>query len=76
MIGARSTYQITIGELVRNTTGDFDRKARLAGPARAGQRDEAVVSQDVANLGHLRVAADKGGQLCRKMLSDSSIRCP
>ena len=65
-----------IGELVCHLAGDFDRQAGLSGAARAGQRDKSVVSQEVANLGHLRMAADKGRQLRRKMMSDSGIRRP
>jgi ribosomal protein L2 len=76
VIGARSAYQIPCGKTLVHLGGNLDRQSRFARSAGAGQRDKAVVGQEGANVGHLRMAADKRRQLRRKVMSGRGIRRP
>ena len=57
-----------VGEVLRGVRRDLERQAGLAGPARAGQRDEPVGSEEPARLLELALAADERRQLGREVV--------
>ena len=74
-IGDRCQVDIPnpVGEFGRQVGGDLYRQARLARAARAGQRDEPVVGERLANAVHFRLASDETRQLHRKMFGGNGI---
>ena len=62
-----------VGELAGYIGGDLYGEACLARTARAGQRDEPVVAQRLADVVHLRLAPNKTRQWCRKALDGKGI---
>jgi hypothetical protein len=58
----------TVAEVGRDARSDLDGETRLAGTTGTRQRHQATVCQQLAYLGYLRAAADKAGQLHRKIL--------
>ena len=53
--------------------GHLHRQARLAGPAGAGQRDEPVVGERLADALHFRLAPNETRQLDRKTLGGKGV---
>jgi hypothetical protein len=53
--------------VARQPVGDLDREARLADPARPGQRDQAGHGEERADLGALRLAPDEAGRAEREV---------
>jgi hypothetical protein len=56
----------TVGESAAVTGADVQGQPRLAHPARAGERDQAVPVDECGQLGGLDVAADEAGQRHRQ----------
>ena len=73
VIDARSTYQTPSANSVGHGGGDLYRQARLARAARAGQRDEPVLGERLADAAHFGLASDEARQLHRKMLGGNGI---
>ena len=59
VIGARSTYHTPSPNSPASCGRDLDRQPGFAHPARAGQRHHPVLSQQLPQLGQLRVATQR-----------------
>ncbi len=63
-------------ELAGQLGRDLHRQPGFAGTARAGQRHQPVVRQQLPHLAYLRVAAHEAGELRRKMLGRNGSANP
>ena len=73
MIGRQVDVPDPVGEFSGQLGGDLHRQARLTRAARAGQRDEPVVGERLADAVHFRLAPDETRQLHRKTLGGNGI---
>ena len=71
VLDRRERHEVdAVGELIHHVGGDLQAEARLAGAARAGERQQPRSGQQLPGLTHLVVTADKARQLRRQV-----IRC-
>src|SRR6478735_194051 len=77
-MGDRSEVDVpdAVRKLIDDLTGDLYRETRLPGAAVTGQRDETMLCQQLAHLGHLGAAAHKSGELRGQTLRRCCFRYP
>jgi len=63
----------TVTELGRDASGDLNGEAGLAGAAGTGQRHQPVVDEQLLQGSHLCAAADKAGELHRKVVGGNGL---
>ena len=63
----------TVTEIGRDASRDLNSETGLAGAAGAGQGHQPVVGEQLLQVSHLRAAADKAGELHRKVVGDSGL---